>query len=326
MRASARRSERQALRWAGRALGAASPEEALWWAAQAYAAAPTAPAIRAVVRRVRRRFPNGQGRPPRRWPRWVIGMGLIYGLLIWIAVSLIAWRFGVFDLDAFMEGGPFSASQIVGENASPFDPQLHSFSDPTPQGLGVSVLAVGLEEALPTPTLLPPTPEPSRTPAPTVPVPTPTPSPWPTWTPSPYPAATALPRLSPTPSPPSIPGPPFPGRWILVDLSDQELIAYEADTPILRTKVSTGRPRTPTVVGTFRIYLKLRSQTMTGPGYRLPNVPYVMYFYQGYALHGTYWHNNFGRPMSHGCVNLPTPIAEQLYQWADVGTPVVVQP
>jgi len=111
-----------------------------------------------------------------------------------------------------------------------------------------------------------------------------------------------------------------------VDLSDQELTAYEGETPILRTKVSTGRPRTPTVIGTFRIYLKLRAQTMTGPGYRLPNVPYVMYFYKGYALHGTYWHNNFGRPMSHGCVNLPTPIAEQLYQWADIGTPVVVQP
>lgn len=65
---------------------------------------------------------------------------------------------------------------------------------------------------------------------------------------------------------------------------------------------------------------------MTGPGYRLPHVPYVMYFYKGYALHGTYWHNNFGRPMSHGCVNLPTPIAEQLYHWAEIGTPVVVQP
>lgn len=46
---------------------------------------------------------------------------------------------------------------------------------------------------------------------------------------------------------------------------------------------------------------------MTGPGYDLPNVPYTMYFYQGYGLHGTYWHNNFGTPMSHGCVNMPTP-------------------
>ena len=45
---------------------------------------------------------------------------------------------------------------------------------------------------------------------------------------------------------------------------------------------------------------------MSGPGYYLPGVPYVMYFYQGYGLHGTYWHDNFGQPMSHGCVNLPT--------------------
>jgi lipoprotein-anchoring transpeptidase ErfK/SrfK len=51
-----------------------------------------------------------------------------------------------------------------------------------------------------------------------------------------------------------------------------------------------------------------------------------MYFYQGYALHGTYWHNNFGTPMSHGCVNMPTPEAEWAFNWASIGTPVIVQP
>ncbi|WP_376791939.1 L,D-transpeptidase family protein [Thermoflexus sp.] len=338
MRASSRRLELQALCWAQQALRAASPEEALWWTAQAYAAAPTAPAIRAVVRRIRRRFPNGQGRPPRRWPRWVIRVGFIYGLFVLMAVALVAWGLGVFDLYAFVggeqaltserdaRGGQLGAGQTTGEETSAFNLGLNVSVDPTSQDPGVPIPAASLEGAVPTPTSLPPTWEPSRASSPTAPAPTLTPSPLPTRTPSPYPAATALPRLRPTPSRTPIPGPPFPGRWILVDLSDQEMIAYEADTPVLRTKVSTGRPRTPTVVGTFRIYLKLRSQTMTGPGYRLPNVPYVMYFYRGYALHGTYWHNNFGRPMSHGCVNLPTPIAEQLYQWADVGTPVVVQP
>ena len=59
---------------------------------------------------------------------------------------------------------------------------------------------------------------------------------------------------------------------------------------------------------------------MSGPGYYLPDVPYVMYFYDGYGLHGTYWHSNFGTPMSHGCVNLSIPDAEWLYNWADVGT------
>ena len=63
---------------------------------------------------------------------------------------------------------------------------------------------------------------------------------------------------------------------------------------------------------------------MSGPDYFLPAVPFTMYFYQGYGIHGTYWHNAFGRPMSHGCVNLPTPEAEWFFNWADVGTPVRV--
>jgi lipoprotein-anchoring transpeptidase ErfK/SrfK len=63
---------------------------------------------------------------------------------------------------------------------------------------------------------------------------------------------------------------------------------------------------------------------MTGPGYNLPNVPYVMYFYGANAIHGTYWHNNFGHPMSHGCINLRTGDAAWLYSWASIGTPVVV--
>jgi lipoprotein-anchoring transpeptidase ErfK/SrfK len=63
---------------------------------------------------------------------------------------------------------------------------------------------------------------------------------------------------------------------------------------------------------------------MTGPGYYLPNVPYTMYFYGGYGLHGTYWHNNFGTPMSHGCVNLSTADSGWLFDWASVGTVVNV--
>ena len=74
-----------------------------------------------------------------------------------------------------------------------------------------------------------------------------------------------------------------------------------------------------------QVYLKYESQTMSGPGYNLPGVPYVLYFYKGYSLHGTYWHSNFGTPMSHGCVNMPTPEAQWLFNWAPVGTPVHVQ-
>jgi lipoprotein-anchoring transpeptidase ErfK/SrfK len=109
-------------------------------------------------------------------------------------------------------------------------------------------------------------------------------------------------------------------RWIDVDLSNQRLVAYEGDTPVRWVTVSTGLPGTPTVTGQYRIYVKYPAQTMSGPGYYLPDVPYVMYFYEGYGIHGTYWHNNFGHPMSHGCVNTPTPDAQWLYNWADVGT------
>jgi lipoprotein-anchoring transpeptidase ErfK/SrfK len=65
---------------------------------------------------------------------------------------------------------------------------------------------------------------------------------------------------------------------------------------------------------------------MSGPGYYLPGVPYTMYFYKGYGLHGTYWHSNFGTPMSHGCVNLKTEDAGWLYNWASIGTIVNIHP
>ena len=115
------------------------------------------------------------------------------------------------------------------------------------------------------------------------------------------------------------------GKRFLIDLSEQMLYAYEGDTLMRSTLISSGRGPTPTVIGTFYIYLRYTSQRMRGPGYDLPGVPYVMYFYQGYALHGTYWHNNFGTPMSHGCVNMPTAEAEWAFNWATIGTPVIVQ-
>lgn len=115
-------------------------------------------------------------------------------------------------------------------------------------------------------------------------------------------------------------------RWIEIDLSEQKLRAWEGDNLFLETLVSTGLPWYATPTGEFRIWIKLRSTKMEGGQgkyyYYLPNVPYVMYFgndkvpnWRGYGLHGTYWHNDFGTQKSHGCVNLPTSIAEQLYYW-----------
>jgi len=113
-------------------------------------------------------------------------------------------------------------------------------------------------------------------------------------------------------------------RWIDVDLTNQRVYAYEGDTVVNSFIVSTGTWLTPTVTGQFNIYVKYRSNKMSGPGYYLPNVPYIMYFYGSYGLHGTYWHNNFGTPMSHGCVNLRTDDAGWLYNWASIGTLVNV--
>lgn len=156
----------------------------------------------------------------------------------------------------------------------------------------------------PTPTLTP-TPKPTKTPRPTE-----TPYPTPTDAPYVYPTDVTYPTSSVDAS----------GRWIDVDLTNQMLYAYEDSTLVASFLVSTGVAAHPTVTGQYYIYVKYTSTLMTGPGYYLPDVPYTMYFYQGYGIHGTYWHNNFGTPMSHGCVNMRTSEAEWLFNWASVGT------
>jgi lipoprotein-anchoring transpeptidase ErfK/SrfK len=179
-----------------------------------------------------------------------------------------------------------------------------------------------------------PSPTPSATATATVtftPTPTLTATATSTDTPTPTATATTTPTDTLTPTATATPTTaPQPAaslddtRWIDVNLTHQRLVAYEGETPVRTVIVSTGLPRTPTVTGRFKIYVKYKSAPMSGPGYYLANVPYIMYFYGGYGLHGTYWHTNFGQPMSHGCVNLPTPEAEWLYNWASVGTLVVI--
>lgn len=117
-----------------------------------------------------------------------------------------------------------------------------------------------------------------------------------------------------------------PGRKILVVISEQKVYAYDGDVLLNQFLASTGTWQHPTVVGKYPIWIKLDSTTMDGPGYHLPDVKWTMYFYQGYGLHGTYWHDKFGQPMSHGCVNLSDDNAEWLYNFASVGTPVWVIP
>jgi LysM repeat protein len=117
-------------------------------------------------------------------------------------------------------------------------------------------------------------------------------------------------------------------KWIDIDLTAQQLIAYEGHQPVFQTLISSGRQPYLTVTGLFHIERRYVSKDMDGRplgyDYFLPGVPYAMYFYRAYALHGTYWHANFGTPMSHGCVNLPTPAAEWIFNWSALGTAVNV--
>lgn len=123
-------------------------------------------------------------------------------------------------------------------------------------------------------------------------------------------------------------------KLITVDLGKQMLYAWEGGNIQYQTRVSTGMRLTPTVKGSFRIYAKIPLQDMRGISpykyiypsgkYLIKNVPNVMYFYQGYAIHGAYWHHYFGRVASHGCVNVPLDAAAWLFNWANTGTRVEV--
>jgi len=118
-------------------------------------------------------------------------------------------------------------------------------------------------------------------------------------------------------------------KWIEIDLSEQRLYMKEGDRTVNSFLISSGK-WAPTPKGEWRIWIKLRSTRMRGGSkalgtyYDLPNVPYTMYYYQGYGIHGAYWHNNFGQPMSHGCVNMRPEEAGIVFNWASVGTRVVV--
>ncbi|MDE2858595.1 MAG: L,D-transpeptidase family protein [Chloroflexota bacterium] len=115
------------------------------------------------------------------------------------------------------------------------------------------------------------------------------------------------------------------GREIVILLDAQAIYAYENGVLQNAVRVSTGKKATPTVKGDHAIWLKRRSQTMSGDDYSLDNVEWVMYFYRDYAIHGTWWHTNFGQPMSHGCVNLTNTDAQWFYEFASIGTPVHVR-
>jgi lipoprotein-anchoring transpeptidase ErfK/SrfK len=112
---------------------------------------------------------------------------------------------------------------------------------------------------------------------------------------------------------------------IEVDLSEQRLYAYEKGQLIKTFLVSTGIPGMDTQVGTFRITQKIYSKNYSGPGYYLPNTLWNMRFDGSRLLHSAYWHHDFGRRKSHGCVNMPIPEAEWMYVHTPMGTTVIVR-
>jgi lipoprotein-anchoring transpeptidase ErfK/SrfK len=123
-------------------------------------------------------------------------------------------------------------------------------------------------------------------------------------------------------------------KKIIVDRSEQQLYAYDNQVLFMQATTSTGLELTPTPRGNFFIFRKTPTRYMQGPlpylkdqqYYDLPGVPWTLYFTEGgAAIHGTYWHKGFGAQQSHGCVNLPPDIAKTLYQWATLGTSVVVR-
>ncbi|CAL1241772.1 L,D-transpeptidase [Candidatus Methylocalor cossyra] len=135
-----------------------------------------------------------------------------------------------------------------------------------------------------------------------------------------------------------------PDRRIVVYLDTQKAAALENGQVVRTFPVSTGKPDTPTITGSFYIYARFPVKTMRSrakPGekghYVVEDVPYAQYFYEDYAFHGAWWHNSFGRPASHGCINLSTrknnrrwpnsaEDAGWLYRWASLGVPVSVVP
>jgi hypothetical protein len=138
--------------------------------------------------------------------------------------------------------------------------------------------------------------------------------------------------------PPTI-GPPLRGRWLDVNLALQIMTAYQGASPVRSFLISSGRPGWVTPVGTFNVLRRVENETMDGatligqgPGgggdtYHIENVLWTQYFHpSGDAIHTNYWKpiTGFGIPTSHGCIGMPEPDARWVWDFASVGTPIVM--
>jgi lipoprotein-anchoring transpeptidase ErfK/SrfK len=118
-------------------------------------------------------------------------------------------------------------------------------------------------------------------------------------------------------------------RWIEINLSDRTLTAWEGGAAIFAATVATGTDEDPTLEGIFTVQsmypvAEMKGKSADGKPYEIEDVPFVLYYDGSYAIHGAYWHDAFGEFITHGCVNVPVDEAEWLYNWAYIGSPVVV--
>ncbi len=141
-----------------------------------------------------------------------------------------------------------------------------------------------------------------------------------TWSPGPYVPAGTMRQFTPLDIAPLCPY--KPGKWIEIKLADQVLTCYEDTTPVFTTRVASGVWDTPTPRGEFKVLYKRHTQRMIGEDYDLAGVAFPTYFtWSGVAIHGTYWHNDYGRPHSHGCLNVPSSAARWIFRWTDPSVP-----
>ncbi|MCO5221084.1 MAG: L,D-transpeptidase [Thermomicrobiales bacterium] len=120
-------------------------------------------------------------------------------------------------------------------------------------------------------------------------------------------------------------------RWIEVDLESQTLVAWDDTNPVYAAPVSTGKPGFGTPTGVFTISTRYPARQLIArvndEFWDIPGVPWVMVFREGgFYIHGVYWHDDFGTPVSHGCVTLAVADAEWLYEWAQTGTRIWIHP
>jgi len=145
-----------------------------------------------------------------------------------------------------------------------------------------------------------------------------------TWGPGPYVPAAHMRRIDPSELTPLSPG--VTDKHIEVNLEAQTITAFENGYAVLVSRVASGYGENFTPPGTHRVLSKTPASRMTGgigdDFYDLPGVPFPTYFTRGAAaIHGAYWHNDFGRPRSHGCLNVSAPVARWFWRWTEPSAP-----